>query len=1309
MQSPTWIRARELDAWAKSPNAKVLLPELIGRLIPATVPQGDISKCDFAAEAETHRPGYDGTTVTKTKTLYIPEGVCYWELGCDQRPEQKAQSDYDKRIEEHERRVKAGETDDISKATFIAVTACDWHDKKPAKRKSLANPKKPKKVTSKRVPVPASMSGWAEARTKDKWFKEVIAYDSNCLEQWIREAPAVGLWLAREMGKAIAGVVDVKTHWLDLQGVLKSALPPEVLLVTRPSITTAFKDWLARPAGELAVRAPSALEVAATFVAWVHTLPEAEANAISSRAIIVEDRDTWRELASSVNSLILVASSRLEADHELFANAVRKGHFVLRHADTRSMNRGEVVELERMRRFDLQQTLEKAGLKDAEARQIAHGAGGNFTILRRIYANSSAVQSPVWTKDTHLATLLLAGAWEDKRAADQEVIQRLTGLTYDKAREVASRWRLETDPPLRLITKDRGDGKSWEFLSPLDAWEGLHWNLAPTHLEAFEEIAVEVLSEDNPALTLSPDDRPMAAIKGKVWRYSHDLRQGIAEILAIGATRQEESDTAKELNFVGRAASIVRRVLPHGCSWQRWASLGSLLSSLVEAAPDEFLSAIEDDLASTDSQVIELVKQEVAPGHFGGAAYHSGLLWALETAAWSLDHLRRATVILSRLSERDPDGRWANRPLNSAVGIFFSWRPQTVASVGERIEVLRMLCRETPDAAWKIILQLIPEPHGSFTDSSKPSYRDWAAGWTGHVTWDDYFATVNAATDMAISIAKSDSERWEELIDQINHIRLASKDTYRNLLAAFTEFISSNPPLAQRERIWAKLQATLQQHSRFKNAEWAMPADELQAWGELRDRLGPDDQVVKLAPLFNNDWWDDPDETLTYEQKQEKRAVERRKAIRELWTIGGMDNVLRLAQRSGQPWAVGWTLAEELQDEPQTLLIPSLLASGDQELDPIGPGCAAQRISSRGSDWAEVQPTLEWTTEQIAIWALYLKFGARTWDWVEKQGDAVKQYYWSRIGSWGGADMNMSDAARAVSNFQAVGRAWDALQFLVARDDIKQASNAGALCDALDVVRKTPPGRRVGTMDAHYLREAFSFLQSKEAQADEARVASLEFSFLPMLDRHLLLPKTLHRQIARDPQMFVDCLKILFRPRMPEGTKEDTGSRKEPSAEERERAHNVWRLLHDLRTIPGTNEEGMVVNEALKAWVATARELAANEQRLAVGDLQIGQLFARSPRDDDGAVPLVSIRDVIEICKSDEIERGFVLGLHNLRGVHSRGLYEGGQQERELAAMYDAYSKACANWPRTAKALKSVARDYLRQAEEEDDRAQARE
>jgi hypothetical protein len=1309
MQYPTWIRARELDQWAKSPAAKTLLPELVERLVKTTVPRDDLSKCEFHSEAETHRPGYDGTTATRNGTPNVPPGVAYWELGCEARPEQKAQRDYEKRVQEHEALIAAGETDDISQATFVAVTARDWHSKKAAGSKSRKG-KVAKKGSTKAAPPGQGREQWEQARSKEKRFKQVIAYDSSGLEQWIRESPGVGLWLANQMGKRIAGVIDVRSYWLDVQGAFRKPLPPEVLLVNRASIGTAFRDWLASPAHELTVRAASALEVVAVFVAWVQSLPIDDGDAISSRAIIVEDRNTWRALATSLNPLILIAAPQLEADRELFSGAVRKGHFVLRHADTRSPDRGNVIELDRMRRFDLQQVLQKAGLEDAEAHQVAQGAGGNFTILRRIFARSPEVQSPAWAKEKILATLLLAGAWEDDRPDDRTIIERLCGVAYVDARGVVAKWKSEPDPPIRLMLKDRGVGKTWEFLSPLDAWESLSWELSPLQMDGFEEVAVEVLSEDNPALSLSPEERPMAAIKGKVPKFSHELRHGIAEILAIGATREDESEIARDLAFATRARSVVARVLSPRCGWQRWASLGQLLSSLVEAAPDAFLTAVEHDLASSDPQVLELLRQEIPPSALGGAAYHSGLLWALETAAWPRESLPRVALILAQLTERDPGGKWSNRPVSSLTRIFFSWRPQTVASIGDRVETLNLICREAPDAAWKIILGLMPTLYGAFMDSSKPTYRDWAAGWPGGATDADHFAFMDAVAEASVSLTTSQPDRWLQLLDHLTPFHSESPSGYQRVRDAFADFVSQGSSASLKEHLWQKLTAFVQRQARCRGAEWALPDDQVARWTEFRDALRPDDPVVTLAGVFDYASDIDLDDSLTVEQQAERSALERRRAVRAIYGSGGVSDIKRLAKRVQQSWAVGWALAEEFGDDPAREIVPNLLGGDDDQLTQMARGYVGGRIHSSDAGWAETVPQQDWTPKQTATWALQMNFRPDTWDWIASKGAEVERLYWTWIGSWAGGGLSIADAARAVGQFQKVGRVGDALQFLVSRKDIKSASNSDLLCAALEAVVETPRTRQMGAMDAHYIREALSFLQEKESQADKTRVAKLEFAFLPLLDPHFLLPKMLQRQLATDAQFFVDCLKILFRAKAPAGPpKEKPPKDSEPSPEESARAQRIWQLLHDWETIPGTGETGVVSASALRAWLEQARTKAAEVGRLEVADVHIGEVFAKSPEDADGGRPLIAIREALEIIKSDEVERGLVIGFHNRRGVVTKNLYEGGEQERELAKKFETYAQISSRWPRTAKVLRSVAKGYLREAKEEDERAKARE
>ena len=101
-------------------------------------------------------------------------------------------------------------------------------------------------------------------------------------------------------------------------------------------------------------------------------------------------------------------------------------------------------------------------------------------------------------------------------------------------------------------------------------------------------------------------------------------------------------------------------------------------------------------------------------------------------------------------------------------------------------------------------------------------------------------------------------------------------------------------------------------------------------------------------------------------------------------------------------------------------------------------------------------------------------------------------------------------------------------------------------------------------------------------------------------------------------------------------------------------------------------------------------------------------MFAQSARDTDGAKPVVAIREVIEECESEKLERGFLIGLFNLRGCYTKGIYDGGKQERELASEFENYANVCVRWPRTAAVLRRVSQDYLRGAEREDEEARTR-
>jgi hypothetical protein len=165
-------------------------------------------------------------------------------------------------------------------------------------------------------------------------------------------------------------------------------------------------------------------------------------------------------------------------------------------------------------------------------------------------------------------------------------------------------------------------------------WILLHKALTRSRIDAFELVIVEVLSESDPALDLPAEKRIMAPLLGNCHRYSDALRGGLAQILALSAGMASENPGMDDYDFIRRGRRIVARLLPAGCSWKRWASIGSLLPLLAEAAPEEFLGAIAQDLESGNPELVELMRQEHGD-MINGAVYHAGLLWGLETLEWS--------------------------------------------------------------------------------------------------------------------------------------------------------------------------------------------------------------------------------------------------------------------------------------------------------------------------------------------------------------------------------------------------------------------------------------------------------------------------------------------------------------------------------------------------------------------------------------------------------------------------------------------------------------------------------------------------
>ncbi len=128
--------------------------------------------------------------------------------------------------------------------------------------------------------------------------------------------------------------------------------------------------------------------------------------------------------------------------------------------------------------------------------------------------------------------------------------------------------------------------------------------------------------------------------------------------------------------------------------------------------------------------------------------------------------------------------------------------------------------------------------------------------------------------------------------------------------------------------------------------------------------------------------------------------------------------------------------------------------------------------------------------------------------------------------------------------------------------------------------------------------------------------------------------------------------------------------------------------------MPG--QDGNTIDKALlHEWITNVRAQAKRVDRATVADVYIGHVLAHSPPDsDDGVWPPRVTREIMEELASDDVDRGIATERFNMRGVHSKALFGGGDDERGLSTQFVTWAKATRQWPRTAAMLKGLATTY---------------
>lgn len=885
-----------------------------------------------------------------------------------------------------------------------------------------------------------------------------------------------------------------------------------------------------------------------------------------------------------------------------------------------------------------------------------------------------------WTQHpdaTYLALAVLIGAWQDKSQCDLEAIIQLLGISYDdwlkRAREILHC----SDSPLSL------KNGIWRVINRAELWHLLGSRILDQNLDTFRSLAVSVLKEPDPVFELPAEERYAASIHGKVLKCSHVLRKGIAEGLAILGCQPEACRNCTQGKTEATSVLAIRELLTDA-DWMLWGSLNSLLPTLAEAAPSEFLDSVEKAMRLKSCPFDELFSQE-GNGITGGN-YLTGLLWALEGLAWDEQYLVRVCVALGELASHDPGGRWANRPSNSLTTILLPWLPQTLASVEKRNVAVRTILSEWPDIAWNLIIQLLPGQHQTSSGSHKPSWRktipdDWEKG----VTHQEYWQQVSFYAELAVTAAGQDTARLCALIDHFDNLPELAFD---QLLRALASRTISELPEEQRLSIWDHLTKFTNKHRRFSDAKWALPDELIVRIEHVAEQLAPKNPFNLYQHLFTDRDFDLYEENGNWEEQRKKLDTRRVTAISEILQQNGTDGVIRFVESVTSPRQVGHALGVIADSVIERAFLPHFLGSADNKRKALVSAFIWQRHHLKGWEWCDGIDKSDWSQEQVGQFLACLPFTKEAWYRASEWLQVHESEYWVRTGA--NAYEADDDLAIAIDKLLENGRPHAAINCLNRMLHDKQKIDSNQCVRALLVALSSSEPSYA--MDGHHIVELIKFLQA-EPSVNQDDLFKVEWAYVPLLDSHSgATPQLLESKLANDPEFFCEVIRLVYRSK-----KEEQQSR-EPTEESKAVATNAWRLLYEWKTPPGTQKDGTFSDHHFTEWLQNVKAICTESGHMEVAFVNIGEVLIHTPPDPDGLWIRRVVAAALNDREADDMRDGFRSGTYNSRGAH--WVDPTGKPERELAEQFRRKAEEVENagFQRFAVTLKSLADGYDREA-----------
>ena len=954
-----------IENWARTVPAKAEFPELVLRLVQASIPSCQ-NKVDIPIGSSTYMGGWDGWIDTKEGTTYIPQGLSGWEFGTEDLPQTKANRDYSTRTDAENPPYVMADT------TFVFVTPYIW----------------------------AKKDEWISEKKKEGKWKDIVVYDSDSLSQWLLMAPCVERWLALKVGaRPATGYYTTEEKWdCFIYGNKPFQLTPEFYTCGRESVVRELeRQFQSKQPFILGIEASSREEALAFILASGKQLSKNEQEIFKSKSMVVDEKTAFQELMNHHVNMCLIPEV---SDYGMAFSARGNGHSVivpLSQDDEFTSNKIKLPVSNKNRLVDI---LVSYGINKPEAERLVRDNSCNIALIRK------GLDFPPfradWQKTEDIRELipaLLLGKWSDGFKGDEEALALLAGKDYKEYHARLVYWsKLPVSPIINI-------GNAWRTTSPLSFWSTLSDTIKDEQTNLLSGLFEKVfVKSDN--------------------EYSSQIKKGILENLIIIALYgkgmgivedgQKWTDT--------QVGSLMNSDDP-----KKWVEFSDYMPLLAEASPSVFTNCVQS--AITNHKDVMAVLFEEKESFITPESHHTNLLWALESLAWLPEYLQPVTEILLRLSEMDPGGRLSNRPFNSLTTIYLSWLPQTSVSLNRRLSVLDDCIKKSLPMVWDLLVALLPQPNAVSMGTYHLKWREFGFEERKDVDYEEVFKTTEWIVEKMMSVFDGRDANLGNLIEKMEPIPHSVRTKLIDWLPIAVEQIKDNEGAqtrkALRETLWYQNLDGIKNQYSFTGEELNKVNE---AYEKLTPSdLGAkhlwlfEEDFPHLPQKFEKDPDDD------YANIQQIVRI-RKEACDEMFENYDVDAVLKLKDKVKEPRTFGATLAQYHSREGLTDKVCNLLGNG-QDLHFVGGYlCALESIIGEEkmlSIYKECEAK-GFSANKLVEFLLCLSPVMSLWLFVKNQNTNIQDAYWKKTQGcfWG---PYKDDVDYQITQFIEAGRAVDAL------------------------------------------------------------------------------------------------------------------------------------------------------------------------------------------------------------------------------------------------------------------------------------------